>query len=112
MRPGPGPRQPSPGNHPKPTASATHVPEPRSGNHGDIPVWPESLIEPVERELARWCQLWSRPQAAVWARKGQADTVATLVRLEMCCAQARRPPSYRIAELARLRRELGLTLDV
>jgi hypothetical protein len=70
------------------------------------------LIEPIERELARWSQLWSRPQAAVWARKGQAHAVATLVRLELCCGQARRPPAYRVAELARLRRELGLTLDV
>jgi hypothetical protein len=70
------------------------------------------LIEPLDRELGRWRQLWSRPQAAVWARKGQVHAVATLVRLELSCGQSRRPQAYRVAELARLRRELGLTLDV
>ena len=108
MQPVPGPQQSSP----EPTAPASHVPEPRSGYTGSVPPWPDSLIEPLERELARWRQLWSRPQAAVWARKGQVSAVATLVRLELSCGQSRRPQAYRVAELARLRRELGLTLDV
>jgi hypothetical protein len=66
------------------------------------------MIEPTDSELARWAQLWKLPQAKVWTRRGQQHAVATLVRLEQRCYQARRPSARCAAELGLLRRELGL----
>jgi hypothetical protein len=75
---------------------------------GQIPAWPEVLIPPNGRELARWTELWRLPQAKVWTRRGQERAVATLVRLEQRSYQARRPCARCAAELGLLRRELGL----
>lgn len=33
-----------------------------------IPPWPEMLIAPVDRELARWTQLWNLPNAPAQLR--------------------------------------------
>jgi hypothetical protein len=66
------------------------------------------LIAPTGDELVRWFQLWSAPQAATWARTGQHDAVAALVRLEERCCQARPPTASYVAQLGQLRNELGL----
>ena len=75
----------------------------------EIPPWPATLIEPTKSELVRWFQLWSHPQATVWARTGREHAVATVVRLEVRCNQKRSSP-LAYAELVRLRTELGLNV--
>lgn len=84
------------------------IPVPRAGYRGSIPEWPAALIEPVEREMVRWIELWDRPQAEVWVQTGQERTVAALVRLEQRC-DGNRVSRRCVAELHHLRHELGLT---
>ena len=92
----------------EPPGATVRVPEPRPGEETLVPAWPASLIAPTGDELIRWFQLWSAPQAATWARAGQHDAVAALVRLEERCCQARPPTASYVAQLSRLRSELGL----
>jgi hypothetical protein len=87
-----------------------HDPSPQidAADHGSTPPWPVTMIEPSESELARWTQLWTHPQAAVWAQTEQEHTVATLIRLERRCS-GRCPPTWTmVVELKRLRLDLGL----
>ena len=92
--------------HPEPQ-SVVRVPVPRAGYHGPVPPWPRVLIAPNSTELARWLQLWSCPQAEVWARAELQLAVAALVRLEHRCAHARFS-ARALAELERVRSDLGL----
>jgi hypothetical protein len=93
--------------HPDPTIPATVMLQGHAGFYGATPAWPPAMIEPCESELARWSELWRYGQAAIWARTQQEQSVAALVRLEQRCAR-RRPSAWAVAELQRLRTELGL----
>jgi hypothetical protein len=105
VRPGPAPQQSFSIEHPAPSV---RIPEPRAGDFEPIPAWPDALIAPTDDELARWFQLWTAPQASTWARAEQQHAVAALVRLEERCCQPRPPSANYVAELGRLRHELGL----
>ena len=66
------------------------------------------MIKPSETELARWSELWSYPQAAVWFQADQESAVASLVRLEQRCSRRRSSPTAHV-QLAELQRQLGLS---
>lgn len=51
---------------------------PADGRIGDPPAWP--LINPTDRELAFWADMWTRPQAVMWEALGQDVEVAFYVR--------------------------------
>jgi hypothetical protein len=93
--------------HPDPAVPSTLIVQSQATFHGSTPAWPTTMIEPCESELARWSELWRYGQAAIWARTQQEPSVAALVRLEQRCAH-RRPSAWALAELGRLRDELGL----
>ncbi|HTK66171.1 MAG TPA: hypothetical protein VL595_27585 [Pseudonocardia sp.] len=93
--------------HPDPAVPATLAVQSHVAFYGATPAWPTAMIEPCESELARWSELWRYGQAAVWARTQREQSVASLVRLEQRCSH-RRPSAWAIAELGRLRDELGL----
>lgn len=58
---------------------------PAEGRQGPVPAWP--LVSPAERELEKWGQLWSMPQAVMWEAMAQYDEVAMYVR---CFVEAER----------------------
>lgn len=110
MRPGPATQHPPESVQRSVNILDARIGVLRAGYRGSIPDWPATLIEPVEREMARWVELWGGPRAEVWVRTAQEHAVAALVRLEQRCDQA--PVSgHCVAELRQLRRELGLTPD-
>ena len=94
--------------HPDPAIPAALIVRTPSAYYGPTPAWPPAMIEPCESELARWSELWLHGQAATWARTQREQSVASLVRLEQRCAH-RRPSEWALAELERLRTDLGLT---
>ncbi|WP_435107341.1 hypothetical protein [Nocardiopsis synnemataformans] len=51
---------------------------PAEGRTGAPPDWP--LIDVQPREWDLWCDLWSRPQAAMWEKLDQRYEVAMFVR--------------------------------
>lgn len=51
---------------------------PAAGREGEVPEWP--LANQTEREQVFWESEWSRPQAVMWERNGQAVEVAMYVR--------------------------------
>jgi hypothetical protein len=93
--------------HPDPAIPAAVIVPSHAAFYGSTPAWPTAMIEPCDSELARWSELWLHGQAVVWARSQQEQSVAALVRLEQRCAH-RRPSEWALAELERLRGELGL----
>src|SRR3990167_3438318 len=50
---------------------------------GSAPLWP--LARPTKRELDQWAREWTRPQAVMWERDGQAEEVAVYVRTLLRC---------------------------
>lgn len=93
--------------HPDPTIATALIPQTRAAYYGSVPPWPASMIGPSETELARWCQLWSHPRAAVWVETNQEHVVAALVRVEQRCRR-NVPSALAQFELDRLRGQLGL----
>lgn len=93
--------------HPDPAIPTSLIAHTRSAFYGSVPAWPVAMIEPSESELARWSELWGLPQAALWTRTQQEAVVAAVVRLEQRCS-SRRPSAWALADLERLRRQLGL----
>ena len=59
---------------------------PAEGYAGPVPEWP--LTEATPREENIWDDLWSKPQAVMWAELGQALEVALFCRT---LAEAERP---------------------
>lgn len=51
---------------------------PAAGREGEAPAWP--LADARQRELDIWAEEWTRPQAVMWERQGQALEVALYVR--------------------------------
>jgi hypothetical protein len=94
--------------HPDPAIPTGVIVQHHAAFYGATPAWPTSMIEPCESELERWSELWRYGQAALWARTQSEQSVASLVRLEQRCAH-RRPSTWALDELERLRTELGLT---
>lgn len=84
--------------------------EQMSPDPGVAPAWPSWMIEPDDRELARWIELWRHPRAAVWLQRELQPAVVALVRLEKRCEQSR-PSAQARRALTDLKQELGLADD-
>lgn len=80
---------------------------PSAGRRGDVPAWP--LTRATKRELAVWAPLWSRPQAVMWERNGQAHEVGMYVRTAVEAEQRGATASLRNLVL-RQEENLGLSL--
>lgn len=61
---------------------------PAKGYQGEIPDWPEHVIDQTPAEAELWKRLWRFPQAIVWKADGVTDTVALYVR---CLIEASAP---------------------
>jgi hypothetical protein len=51
---------------------------PANGRQGDPPRFP--LLDPTLREWDLWTEMWAKPQAAVWEKRGLEHEVALFVR--------------------------------
>jgi hypothetical protein len=110
MRPSPGPNDATGIARDTQPAAAGRLPSPRRGYEGAIPAWPAQLIDPTDREIRRWEELWRGAEAFDWFQRHQTVRVATFVRLEERCAQRRLPKHY-LAQFEGMREELGLSVD-
>lgn len=79
---------------------------PAEGFAGPVPGWP---FEPTDAaEVAMWDELWSKPQAAEWARLGLTYQVAAYVRAFVESTAAEASAGLKTAVL-RMEVELGIS---
>jgi hypothetical protein len=87
-------------------AGWTHLPA--AGRDGDAPAWP--LPRPTKFELEVWRDLWKKPQALMWERRGWEVQVALYVRtLRQASGAGARASTLTV--LLRQEVNLGLTED-
>lgn len=99
-----------PGPPPDPNSrrskNATYTVLPAEGRIGPTPPWP--LSKATATELTVWAELWTRPQATVWEKIGNARIVARYVRLTVQAEKPKAPVTLQ-SKVMQLEEHLGLT---
>lgn len=73
-----------------------------------VPPWPEGF-EAEPQMLAKWDEVWHKPQANIWHKIGMHDQVAVYVQLLFNVAYNSLPPAPLIGQLNRMCDALMLT---
>lgn len=82
---------------------------PSEGFTGEVPDLSDYLIDPTERHLAVWDELWATPQACVWSvERWRVPVVADLTRYIVRMDSDTAPATYATA-IRQLRDDLGLS---
>lgn len=82
---------------------------PSEGFAGEAPDLADYLVDPTERHLAVWEELWATPQACVWSvERWRVPVVADLTRYIVRMDSDTAPATYATA-IRQLRDDLGLS---
>lgn len=109
MQRGPTPRPGAIQNRGRTQKPAKHIP--RDGYKGELPPWPGAVCVPTGKQLGRWAELWSRPEAQAWLDQNiDPQIIVHLILLEER-ATAPRAGVQIYSELRHYWGELGMTLD-